>query len=255
MVHPRHHQIHRHLVQRAAPPGRLRGSAGVQLHRGDPELREMVCLLPHAHADDEDLGGNFVSRVHLQSDRHAAQARQSARGLHHDSRRGQRQHKRGPVPENRQFQYDAGEQPLHQVLPADPLRLHAPARSALARRMDFCRQARYGADGGDSGGRRPAAVVLPEKLFAPHHGRFLEHQRGAGHRRHRDGELGQYRQPVIHACRSHARLYGSGVEPGHRHVRREHPAGHRGGGQSRRLRHARRRRPVLLHDRSARRSR
>src|SRR2546430_12026681 len=52
--------------QRAAPPGRVRGAAVLHLHRGNPELREMVRVLPHPHADDEDRKSTRLNSSHSQ---------------------------------------------------------------------------------------------------------------------------------------------------------------------------------------------
>jgi len=101
------------------PSGSIARPAGLYLHRGIQNYAKWFAYYRTRMQNDEDLVGISFRGFISNPTRHAAQARQSARGLHHDSRRGHRQRRREPVPENQQFQHDAGEQPLHQVLPAD----------------------------------------------------------------------------------------------------------------------------------------
>jgi hypothetical protein len=113
-----------HDLRRPAQPQRLLGEAGLQLRRGNDQFRELGRLLPHPHADDENLRGSRVFH--------------DGRSLSHRLRHHQRLRCHA-LRQSRQVRRHAQGQLVHNVLRDDAEREHAVAARALPRRAPLRR--------------------------------------------------------------------------------------------------------------------
>ncbi len=160
--------------------------------RRTAQLHQLVQLLPHSPADDEDGHRPRLCRCR----------RQLPRGVLGDQLYGQRR-SLDAVPQvralRRRAQGDVVLAALWRRLRVWHL-LHAVARCALEGRADLRRQ-------GARRRRRSGAVLVPEELHDPDHGRLLEYEPGdrdlrrqarrQRHRRRRPGRRGRHRSTVL----------------------------------------------------------